>query len=58
MVPLLRKEKFGLSSEKTTTQIERQLSLFNEAEVEADDRILEPLIIRKGCVYNRNNKTN
>ena len=58
MVLLLRKEKFGPSSEKTTTQIEGQLSLFNEAEAEADDQTSEPLIIRKGCVYNRNKKTN
>ena len=33
MVMLLRKEKFGSSSEKTPKQIEGQLSLFNEAEL-------------------------
>lgn len=54
---LLRKEKFGSSSEKTTSQIEGQLSLFNEAETEADSNAKEPLIERKGCFYNRNKKT-
>ena len=57
MVLLLRKEKFGSSSEKTTSQIEGQLSLFNEAETEADPNEKEPLIERKGCFYNRNKKT-
>lgn len=57
MVLLLRKEKFGSSSEKTTSQIEGQLSLFNEAETEADSNAKEPLIERKGCFYNRNKKT-
>ena len=36
MVLLLRKEKFGPSSEKTMVQVEGQLSLFNEAEMEAE----------------------
>lgn len=57
MVLLLRKEKFGSSSEKTTSQIEGQLSLFNEAELEADPNAQEPLVVRKGCVYNKNKKT-
>lgn len=57
MVLLLRKEKFGSSSEKTTKQIEGQLSLFNEAEIEADIHAAEPLTARKGCFYNRNKKT-
>lgn len=43
MVMLLRKEKFGSSSEKTPKQIEGQLSLFNEAELEADACIEEPI---------------
>ena len=43
MVMLLRKEKFGASSEKTPKQVEGQLSLFNEAELEADDSISEPI---------------
>lgn len=34
MVMILRKEKFGSSSEKTPKQIKGQLSLFNEAELE------------------------
>ena len=57
MVLLLRKEKFGASSEKTTTQLEGQLSLFNEAEIEAGSNSPEPLIICKGCVYKKNAKT-
>ncbi|SHK29421.1 Transposase [[Clostridium] lactatifermentans DSM 14214] len=43
MVMLLRKEKFGPSSEKTVKPSEEQLSLFNEAEVEADGTIDEPI---------------
>ena len=44
MVMLLRKEKFGPSSEKTVKPNEEQLSLFNEAEVEADGlTISEPI---------------
>lgn len=58
MVFLLRKGKFGPSSEKTTVQIEGQLSLFNEAELEADPDIPEPAHFRKGCVVTRNRKTN
>ncbi len=58
MVLLLRKEKFGSSSEKTKEQIQGQLSLFNEAEVEATSNADEPLIIRKGSVFHRNKKTN
>ncbi len=58
MVLLLRKEKFGSSSEKTKEQIQGQLSLFNEAEVEATSDADEPLIIRKGSVFHHNKKTN
>lgn len=43
MVMLLRKEKFAPSSEKTVKQIDGQLSLFNEAELEADASIPEPI---------------
>ena len=43
MVMLLRKEKFGPSSEKTPKQVAGQLSLFNEAEMEADVSIEEPV---------------
>lgn len=44
MVMLLQKEKFGPSSEKTVKPNEEQLSLFNEAEVEADGHtISEPI---------------
>lgn len=57
MILLLRKEKFGSSSEKTTTQIEGQLSLFNEAEVEINPDAKEPLVKRKGCFYKRKSKT-
>lgn len=58
MVLLLRKGKFGPSSEKTTAQIEGQLSLFNEAELEADPDIPEPAHFRKGRVVTHNRKTN
>ena len=57
MLLILRKEKFGSSSEKTSSQLEGQLSLFNEAEVEADASVSEPLIERKGCYYKKNSKT-
>ena len=55
MILLLRKEKFGPKSEKTP-QMDGQLTLFNEAEVEArpDE---EPVIERKGSLYRRNRKT-
>lgn len=43
MVMLLRKEKFGPSSEKTPKQVDGQLSFFNEAEVEADASVPEPI---------------
>ncbi len=44
MVMLLRKEKFGSSSEKTPReQVEGQISLFNEVELEAVDHSEEPI---------------
>ena len=44
IVQLLRKETFGSSSEKTPkSQTEGQLSLFNEAELEADASVTEPI---------------
>lgn len=43
MIALLRKEKFGSSSEKTPKQVEGQISLFNEAEIEADESAPEPV---------------
>lgn len=57
MVLLLRKEKFGSKSEKTSSQIEGQLSLFNEAEIENVSNSEEPLIIRKGSVYKKHKST-
>lgn len=57
MILMLRKEKFGSSSEKTATQIEGQLSLFNEAEAEMNPDAQEPFIERKGCIYKRKTKT-
>lgn len=56
MILLLRKEKFGSSSEKTPKQIEGQLSLFNEAEIEADSKSAEPVICCKGSMYHRKPK--
>lgn len=45
IVMLLRKEKFGSSCEKTPKpEIDGQLFLFNEAEMEADASIPEPII--------------
>ena len=43
MVMLLRKDKFGPSSEKTPKQVDGQLSLFNEAEMETDTSVPEPI---------------
>lgn len=43
MVMLLRRAKFGPSSEKTPKQIEGQLSLFNEAELEVNGPVTEPI---------------
>ena len=43
MVMLLRKDKFAPSSEKTPKQVNGQLSLFNEAELEADTSVSEPI---------------
>ena len=45
MLLLMRKEKFGPSSEKTLKQVDGQISLFNEAEVEADASVSEPISI-------------
>ena len=55
MILLMRKDKFGSKSEKTP-QVDGQLSLFNEAEVEASQEE-EPLVERKGQIYNKNRKT-
>ncbi len=45
MILLLRKEKFGSTSEKTNRKdIDGQISLFNEAELEADPSVTEPII--------------
>lgn len=52
MVLLLRKEKNHLC-EKTVKQTEGQLSLFNEAEIEADSEAAEPIILRKGGFVHR-----
>ena len=57
MIHLLRKDKFGSKSEKTSSQMEGQLSLFNEAEVEADSNAKEPFYERKGCIVRKNAKT-
>ena len=59
MIMLLRKDKFGSSSEKTPkNETPGQLSLFNEAELEADASVQEP-ITRDVKGYKRvNHKTN
>lgn len=57
MLLLMRKEKFGSSSERTPKQVEGQLSLFNEAEVEAAPEVEEPIVSRNGRHYKRDKKT-
>lgn len=57
MVILLRKEKFGPSSEKTPKQVEGQLSLFNEAEVEAAVSVPEPIFKEVKGYVRKNPKT-
>lgn len=58
MVMLLRKDKFGSSSEKTPKECDGQLSLFNEAEVEANTETTEPITIDvKGHTRATNKKT-
>ena len=58
MLILLRKGKFGSSSEKTPkSEIEGQLSLFNEAEIEANPTIGEPIKKRVDGYYRKNPRT-
>lgn len=58
MVLLLRKGKFGSSSEKTPREeISDQLSLFNEAELEADPHVPEPVVKDVNGYKRRNSKT-
>ena len=57
MLLLMRKEKFGSSSERTPKQVEGQLSLFNEAEVEAAPVVEEPIASRNGRHYKRDKET-
>ena len=58
IVLLLRKEKFGSSSEKTTKEeIDGQLSLFNEAEMEADASLPEPIVKDVKGYKRKNTKT-
>lgn len=58
MVILLRKGKFGSSSEKTPQEeISDQLSLFNEAELEADPHVPEPIVKDVNGYKRRNPKT-
>ena len=57
MVMLLRKEKFGPSSEKTPKQVDGQISLFNEAEVEADASVPEPISKEVKGYVRKNPKT-
>ena len=58
MLILMRKDKFGSSSEKTSRkEIDGQLSLFNEAEIEARANIEEPIKKRVGGYYRKNART-
>lgn len=56
MILLMRKDKFGSKSEKTP-QVDGQLSLFNEAEIEARQEE-ESLVERKGRICHKNRRTN
>lgn len=58
MIILLWKEKFGSSSERTPKfQIEGQLSLFNEAELEADSKCEEPVVQKVNGFYRKPART-
>ena len=58
MILLMRKQKFGSSSEKTPkAEVGVQLNLFNEAEVEASPDAQEPAVTRVGAFYRKNPKT-
>ncbi len=58
MVILLRKQKFGSSSEKTPkTDDGVQLNIFNEAELEASPEAQEPAAKRVDGYYRKNSKT-
>ncbi|NLV22629.1 MAG: IS66 family transposase [Syntrophomonadaceae bacterium] len=58
IIILLRKQKFGSSSEKTPkSQFDGQLNLFNEAEQEALPDAEEPAVSKVNGFYRRNPKT-
>jgi transposase len=58
MLILMRKQKFGSSSEKTPkTSDESQLGIFNEAEMEASPEAEEPAVKRVDGYYRKNSKT-
>ena len=58
MILLLRKEKFGSSSEKTPkAQIDGQLNLFNEAELETDSKCEEPIAQKVDGFYRKSTRT-
>ena len=58
MILLMRKKKFGSSSEKTPKpEVGSQLNLFNEAEVEASPDAQEPVVKLVGGYYRKNQKT-
>lgn len=54
---LMRKEKFGSKSEQTPKQVDGQISLFNEAEVEADASVKEPITISVKTHLRKQDKT-
>lgn len=54
----MRKDKFGSSSEKTSrNEVEGQLSIFNEAEIEARANTEEPIKKRVDGYYRKNPRT-
>ena len=59
MLILMRKQKFGSSSEKTPkTSDETQLSIFNEAELEASEEAEEPAVKRVDGYYRKTRRQN
>ncbi|MCX7923041.1 MAG: transposase [Clostridia bacterium] len=58
MILLMRKKKFGKSSEKTPrAEMDVQLNIFNEAEAEATENAPEPVVQKVGGFYRKCPKT-
>jgi transposase len=58
MILLMRKKKFGSSSEKTPNiEVGVQLNIFNEAEADASSDAQEPVVKLVDGYYRKNQKT-